>query len=93
MPGMVQGTEVLGVQNSITHMSPGGDEEAPAQSPHASWLKGAGFAVLALDPHPIHRHLFPTVHLQSPINQILDFLQPSCGEQMIQFIWKQREGD
>lgn len=54
-----------------------------------SW--GKGLAVFALDPHSIHCHLLPTIHLQAPINQILDFFQPGRCEENIQFIYEEWE--
>lgn len=60
-----------------------------------SWSSGLGlffssregFTILALDPDPIHGQLFPSVNLKSSIHQVLDFLQASRCEQLIQFSW------
>lgn len=47
-----------------------------------------GLLVLALDPDSVHGQLLATVHLESPVYQVLDLLQSSTTEQVVKFIYK-----
>lgn len=45
-----------------------------------------GLLVLALDPDSVHGQLLATVHLESPVYQVLHLLQSSTTEQVVKLI-------
>lgn len=48
-------------------------------------------AIFALNPNPVHCQLFPSVHLQSAIRQVLNLFQSSGSEKRIQLLWFGKE--
>lgn len=49
------------------------------------------FAVLALDPHPVHGELFASIHLQPSVHKVLHFLKPRLREHLMQLIWNKKK--
>lgn len=43
-------------------------------------------AVLALDPHPVHGQLFPPVHLEASVDEVLHFHKTSLCEQVMKLV-------
>lgn len=46
------------------------------------------FSILALHPYSMHHHFLSSVHLKSPVFQILNLLQSSISEQLMDLIYK-----
>ena len=68
--------------------SQAGGSSPPASVLALSWLNSSP-AVLALDPHPVHGELLPSVHLEPPVYKVLHFLKSCLSEQLMKLIWSQ----